>query len=431
VTGLVPVLAALLIGWSVWRRLGDSRDPAAAVAASTVAGVAVTVAWMALLDVTGIRWSAGLLLAPIVPALALTVGARARPAPAEFDGGGRWAIAAAAVVAIRAAWIAAVPAFGWDFRYIWGLKARVLALAGSHDPAWLTWPGHGFAHPGYPPAWSDLIAAGVACGASAAASAAAWQALLVVALAAACWEIARPCPPRLRALAASATAWSPVLGDPQNSGYAEPLTALLAAVALGALAALGRGERAVAPLLAVACGVLAVTKGEGLALAVGVSVGAALVGGVRATLPAAVATAAAGGAWRLAIAAGVAPVDQSFAPSLAAALAHARALPAALAAAVQQNPVIAFMLAVWALVLASWRPAELRGVRLACGVWGLAVLGAYLSTTADLTWHLANSADRVLAVPLPAVLSLVLAARFTRADGRSAPASSRGGSPSG
>ena len=124
-------------------------------------------------------------------------------------------------------------------------------------------------------------------------------------------------------------------------------------------------------------------------------------------------------------------MDQSFAPSLAAARAHARELPAALAAAVQQNPAIAFLLVVWALVLASWRPAELRGVRLACGVWGLAVLAAYLSTTADLTWHLASSADRVLAVPLPALLALVLAARLTPAGGWSAPASSRGGSPSG
>jgi hypothetical protein len=430
VSAFAPVLAVLLVGWSVWRRLGGG-SPAAALAGSTVAGIAVMVGWMAALDVAGVRWSATLLLAPIVPALALAAGARPRPAPAGRDGGGGWAIAATAVVAARAAWIAALPAFGWDFRYIWGLKARVLALAGSHDAAWLTWPGHGFAHPGYPPAWSDLVAAGVACGASAAAAAAAWQALLAAALAAACWAIARPCPAWMRCLAAVGAACSPVLGDPLYSGYAEPLTALLAAVSLGALAALGRGERLAAPLLAVACGVLAVTKGEGLALAAAVSLGAVLVGGARVALPAAAATAAAGGAWRLAIAAGVAPVDQSFAPSLAAALAHARVLPAALAAAVQQSPAIAFMLAAWALVLASWRPTELRGVRLACGVWGLAVLAAYLSTTADLAWHLANSADRVLAVPLPAVLALVLAARFTPAGGRSAPASSRGAAPCG
>jgi hypothetical protein len=45
-------------------------------------------------------------------------------------------------------------------------------------------------------------------------------------------------------------------------------------------------------------------------------------------------------------------------------------------------------------------------------VWAVAVLAAYLSTTEGLAWHLATSADRVLAAPLPGVLAFVLAARL-------------------
>lgn len=52
------------------------------------------------------------------------------------------------------------PAFGWDFRYVWGLRGLVSALAESHMSPWMVWfPNHWF-HPDYPPAWPDLLSAG-------------------------------------------------------------------------------------------------------------------------------------------------------------------------------------------------------------------------------------------------------------------------------
>ena len=394
-------------------------------------GVAATVVWIGLLAVTGNRWGHAPQLLLLGAAFLLELKARPRPHAAGWPAIDRWALAAAALVAARAAWIAAVPAFGWDFRYIWGLKARAFALAGGLDTGWLAWPGHGFAHPAYPPAWSFLIAAGVVLGASAGAAAAAWQALLAAALAAACWELAAGASSWARALAAVAAACSPALLDPVHSGYAEPLLAFLAAAALLGLRGLPERAPGSAALLVLAAGTLALVKHEGLALAVALVIGAAVAAGVRRALPAAAVVVAATFAWQLVVPAGLAAGDADLVPSLARAAANAAALPAALSQAVVRTPTIALMFAAWLAVVVCWGGRELRGARLACGVWGLAVLGAYLSTTADLTWHLATSADRVLAVPLPAVLSLVLAARFTPADGRSAPASSRGGSPSG
>ena len=52
------------------------------------------------------------------------------------------------------------PAFGWHFRYVWGLRGLVSALAESHMSPWMVWfPNHWF-HPDYPPAWPDLLSAG-------------------------------------------------------------------------------------------------------------------------------------------------------------------------------------------------------------------------------------------------------------------------------
>jgi len=430
VIALAPVCAALALGWGARRALRRGDAPAPAFVACLVTGAAALVAWMALLDAAGIRWSPVALLAPLPPALAIALAAgRRAPRLSRPDG---WALAALAVVAARAAAVAAVPSFGWDFRYIWGLKARVFALAGCHDPAWLSWPGHGFAHPGYPPAWPDLVAAGVALGGDAGAVAAVWQAALVAALAAACWEITRGCPSPLRALAAAGAAWSPTLGDPIFSGYAEPLLALAAAAAVSALVRLHRGDGDPA-LLAAACAVLAAAKLEGAVLAAGVTAGAAVAGGARRALPAAAGTAAAVAAWQAAILAGVAPADASFALAGAALRANAAALPGAFVAAVLHNRLIGLVVLAWVPVLLAWWPRELRGVRVACGVWAAGVLAAYLTTTADLAWHVVNSAERVLAAPLPGVLAAAAAVRFSAPAAPGAPpspGSSRGGSPS-
>ena len=427
-TAFVPVIAALAMGWGLWRRFGERGGAAATLAGSTLAGIAALLAWMALLDLAGLRWGAGMLLAPAVPALVL--GSATRRSPARPAGPSRWALVAAVAAALRVATVAAIPAFGWDFRYIWGLKGRVFALAGAHDTVWLAWPGHLFAHPSYPPAWCDLIASGVVFGVGAEAAAAAWQALLAAALAAACWAVTAGAPPWLRALAAGAAAWSPVLFDPLVSGNAEPLLAFLAATGLGAVQRLARGERRAMPVLVAACALLALTKNEGGALAIGLVVATGATVGPRRALPVLAAVVAAVLAWQGALPLGLAAADARATASLGLAAAHAVALPGALLAAIGRTPVIAAVLAAWLACLALWWDRELRGVRLACGLWALAVAAAYLLTTSDLTWHLATSADRVLAVPLPGVLAAVAASRFTagRQEGaRPSPDRSRGG----
>ena len=423
-SALLAPLAALALGWGLRRRLPLLAGFPGPLAGSALAGIAALLLWMAALDVAGVRWTAGWLLAPVVPALLLGLLRPAAPRTGAGRPWSRWATAAAAAAAAaaaRAATVLAVPAFGWDFRYIWGLKARVFALAGAHDLAWLAAPGHAFAHPAYPPAWSDLVAAGIACGADAGAAAAAWSALLALALAATCWELAAGAPPAARALAAAAAAWSPVLLDPRGSGYAEPLLAFLAAVGLGALSRLAAADRRDAAALAVAAALLALAKNEGAALAVALGVAAVATAGLARALPALAATGVAVLAWRGALPAGLAAAAADFAPSPAAMAGHAEALPGALVAATARTPTIAAVLAAWGVVVFAWQGRALRPVRLACGLWALAVCAAYLATTADLTWHLATSADRVLAVPLPALLALAVAARFSGPPPAAAP----------
>jgi len=419
-SGAFPVAWLLFTGWGVWRRLGDRHDLAATLAGSTLAATAVALVWMALLDLVGLRWSPALLCAPLLPALVLAVTARRRRAPRAASS--PWGPAAAALVAVRAAALLAVPAFGWDFRYIWGLKARVFAVAGAHDLSWLAWPGvASFAHPGYPPLWSDLVAYGVVLGAGAPSVAAAWSAALAAALAAACWSLAARAPAWARAVAAVAAAWSPALLDPEVVGYAEVLLAFLAAAGLGAVLRVARREPGAAVHLAVVAALLALTKNEGAALALGLVVAAVLARGPRAAAAPLLSLGAAWLAWQAALP--VAAAGSDFAPSWSAAAAHTVALPRALVDAVGRTPVLAAVLAAWIVCLIAWRGRELRPVRVACGVWALAVLGAYLSTAAELTWHLATSADRVLAVPLPAALALAVSASFT-------PGAAAGGPPS-
>lgn len=418
-TGLAPVALALAGGWGLWRVIARAPGAPGALAGSTLGAVLLTVAWTACLDAVGLPWRPLWLLLPLPPALAAGLAWRRHVAVrADRD---VWAGVAAAAVAARALVAALTPAFGWDFRYLWGLKARVFALAGGFDLGWLAWPGHRFAHPGYPPAWSDLIAAGIVLGAPADAVAAAWQALLAAALAAVCWEVTARRPGWLRALAASAAAWSPVLCDPRNSGYAEPLLAFLAALALASLAGAARGERGALATVTAAAAALALTKNEGIALAAGVCLALLLTGGIRRAWPPLAAAGLAVAAWRLVLPAGVAGAASEFAPSVAAAARNAAELPSALLSALSEAPLLALVMLLWAVCLASWWVPELRGVRLAVAVWGAAVGAAYLSTVEALAWHVASSLDRVLAAPLPAVLALVLAASFTPPERRAAP----------
>ncbi|MFZ5787245.1 MAG: hypothetical protein ACOY3Y_12450, partial [Acidobacteriota bacterium] len=199
-----PVLA-LVLGWAGWRwlhRLPGSPPPAVLIPLLGVGGVG---AWVLLLE------SVGLPATPLtqgVPVVLFAAASLAAPRSNTTTAGrpGVWAIAATCAAIPSAILAAGRPAAGWDFRYLWGLKAAVFAGAGHHDPSWLAWPAHAFAHPDYPPMWSDLIATSIRFGADPAAAAAAWQAPLVFALAASCWHAARGAPAGLRAAAAAAGA---------------------------------------------------------------------------------------------------------------------------------------------------------------------------------------------------------------------------------
>ncbi len=400
-SALAGALAALLLGAGIqaWAWRAGARVPwTVAVPLWGALGCALGLGVAAAL---GVRWSGALILAMAVAGgAALATGFRSR----EHRPPGRWALLAAALAAPQAWRLAATPAFGWDFRYIWGLKARVFAAAGGYDWSWLAWPGNTFAHPDYPPAWPGLIAAGVVLGADTAASAALWQGILALSLAAACWWVARGAPVGRRTLAAAAGAWAPVIFAPRHSGYAEPLLALAAVVALGALRDLARGDAASLLPLAGGVALMALTKNEGMALAAGVVAGAAAVAGRRALavalglLPAAV--------WRLAVGLhgiggeplGLAPQDL------------ARRAPQLVSAFGERLSVPGFVAVVVALVLAATALArgELRGVRWAFATWAAAAAAVYLTGVADVRWWFLTSLDRVLAAPLPALVALAV-----------------------
>ncbi len=410
----LAVLSVLLLGWGLTRLVTADASVSGTVTGTVVWGTLGQVAWMAALDLAGVRWSPSLLLIPVVAVAAAALAKRrvpartAAPARAAFaPGERRWAGLAAAAALAHAVVIAAVPASGWDFRYIWGLKARVFALAGGHDPTWLSWPPYAFAHPTYPPLWCDLLAGGAITGATVATTASAWQAVIAIALAAGCWECSRGAAAPARALAAAAGAWSPVVFWPRYSGYAEALLALLVVAAFCGLDRIASGESGSMPTLVASVAALALVKDEGAALALGVALATVRLIGLRRAVPVLGAFVLPFACWHLFLAhAGVR--QSAYLASLPLALRHLAEFPASLAAAVK--PELAVVALAGALAAPGLRGPRLRGVRLALAVWGLAVACAYLTTTANLNWHLFTSLDRVLAAPLPAILALSLRA---------------------
>lgn len=425
-TAWVAVLSVLLLGWGLTRLATADAGVPGTLTGAVVWGTLGQVAWMAALDLAGVRWSLPLLLTPGAVAIAAGLARRRVPgreaasgraafAPGEWRWGGLAAVAALAHAVV----IAAAPAFGWDFRYIWGLKARVFALAGGHDPTWLSWPPYAFAHPTYPPLWCDLLAGGAITGAPVAVTASAWQAVLAIALAAGCWECSRGAAAPARALAAAVGAWSPVVFWPRYSGYAEALLALLVVAAFCGLDRIASGELDAMPTLVASVAALALVKDEGAALALGVALATVRLIGLRRAVPVLCGFAVPVACWHLFLAnAGVR--QSAYLVSLPLALRHLAELPASLAAAVKLK--FAVVALAGALAALGLRGPRLRGVRLALAVWGLAVAGAYLTTTADLTWHLFTSLDRVLAAPLPAVLAISLRAGWpAAAPGRGQP----------
>ncbi|MBZ5587931.1 MAG: hypothetical protein LAO05_05155 [Acidobacteriia bacterium] len=371
--------------------------------------------WLGLASLGGVRWGAPLVISMaavgvICAASSLRRGVLRRP--------GFWAVCAAGLAVPQALRVAINPSFGWDFRYIWGLKARVFAAAGGYDWAWLAWSGHEFAHPDYPPAWPDLLASGVLLGADAAVVAAVWQGLLALALAAACWWAARAAPPPKRLLAACVGAWAPIIFAPAHSGYAEPVLAVAAAVALGSLRDLARREPGSLLPLTAGVAVLALTKNEGIALAAGVVAGAAFVERRQGLLAAAGLLPAA--AWRLAVGLhGVAGETLDLAPQLLAR--RMLELPAAVARWLS-SPELAILACACVLAAAGVRGRGSRGVLLALGVWLAATAAMYVAGTRDISWWFATSLGRVLAAPLSAVVAIAIAGPGDAAPGKSGPA---------
>ncbi len=418
-TGVVVPLLALISGWGWIRLLHTGKDAASRISGATVLAVVVTGGWLSLLDLVGIPWTLSAVAVGWLPGLllALLPGLQAfgqpwrAPHAQESPGGlSPWAAMAAVGVGARAVAVGAVPAFGWDFRYIWGLKARVFAMAGAHDLGWLAQSSHSFAHPDYPPLWPDLMAAGITAGAPAGKVAAGWGAVLALGLGAACWRLARPAGRPLAALAALTGAWFPTLLAPHisYSGSAEPLAAFLFAAALTATAWSGRNTGSW-PLLAAALAALAVTKNEGSVLALLLVVCVLHRVGKR-QRPWVVAAAVAPLAlWQLTVtAAGIPRLGADLDP--ARMISRAAAMPGTILSIT--TPVLLLEILGVALVLTAPRFGGSRPLKLMLTLWLAAVGLAYLSSPHDLHWHLETSLQRILVIPLPALLALVLGSVF-------------------
>jgi len=402
VSALGGVAVVLLVGGGIhaWARRATAGLPWSV--GVPLWGALGCTAWLGGAALVGVRWSAALVVAMAAAAAVAGAAGLGGPAPARP----RLAAAgAAAVAAAHATILAASPASGWDFRYIWGLKARVIAAAGGFDWAWLAWPGHAFAHPDYPPAWPALLAVAALLRGDVAVAAALWQAALALALAAACWWAARSAPLAPRLLAAAVGAWSPVVFAPVHSGYAEPLLAFAAVVALASLRDLAIGEEGAAVPLAAGVALLALTKNEGIALAVGAAAGAALVAGRRAA-PALAALAPAA-LWKAVVALHGIP-GQSLDLTPATLGLRALQLPGALVrwASAPAMGVLAVALAL--AVAGMSRRIGSPGVLAALAVWLGATVAMYVGGTNDVSWWFATSLERVLAAPLPAVAALAL-----------------------
>ena len=407
------VVVALTLGWGLWRTSARFFAPGEFLIAVPLWGMVGTLTWLTLLDLLGIPWSPGAL---VLPAVAAALATLASPRPACPVRPTPWALVAAGAAVAQAALVATRPAFGWDFRYIWGLRGLVFTHAASHASQWLAWLPNRWFHPDYPPAWPDLLAAGVTLGGTVERVAASWSAVFVLALGAACWRLTAPTPPPVRALAVVAATWAPLLWSPLYSGYAEPLLAFLTAAALVSLPGAARGDRGEVVSLALATAALALTKNEGIALAVGVSLAVAMRGNRRAALTVGGAVCVVIAAWRAYLAVEAVPVEpRELAPDIAL-----RQLGELLQWIIRAAPAIDIaLLTVWLVVAALLLRARAPAL-VALAFWGVAVAAAYLTTQQGIAWHLATSLDRVLIAPLPAAIACTLGVTWS-GDARRGP----------
>jgi hypothetical protein len=422
----LPVALSVLGGWGIgrWHR----RLPGApgAVSGTVLWGIALMGTSLVVLDAAGIRWTQTLLALPA--SIAAAAGFFAQPTVEPSSRRERtWGAVAAAAVAARALVVAVVPSFGWDFRYSWGLKAKVFALAGRHDFAWLTRPPDWLAHPDYPPLWSDLIATGVIFGGDPGTTAAAWQALFVVGIAAACWECSAPAPAPVRALAATVGAWIPVVFTPTvaYSGYAEPLIAFGINMGVASLPRMALKHRGAWITTAGACAILAMTKNEGAALATALAIAAWRTSPRRAALAVAAATLGSVACWRVAATLhGV----QGYVSVLSPAWVGNRLLHLPGEAWSVATPTLVALLVAWVAALAAVRGSDAPAIWIVVGVWAVALLAAYLTSPLKLDHMLRFSLDRELAVPLPIMVAAGLRdVRFPSAAAPSGPDSAPAG----
>ncbi|MGQ9752516.1 MAG: hypothetical protein ACUVRE_07795 [Thermoanaerobaculaceae bacterium] len=283
------------------------------------------------------------------------------------------------------------PGWGWDFRYIWGLKAKVFASFGGHDLSWLGQPEVlRFAHPGYPPLWPDTLALPVLLGLPVETSAGIWTALLRLGLAGVCWHLAKG---GSQALAAAMGFLAPSLFRPGYSGYAEPLVAFL----LGCSLLLFQEKGSFLPSLGWT--LLPLAKGEGLLwlLCLG---GASLWG--RRKFP------------KIAFLASLLPALVWY---FQISMVLAQPVPVILSRFLQRlslfpqaffglgQGAVWMSLAVLLAVILAWRrtPLALATVAFAGGL-----VIVYLLGSPPLPWWLEHSWARVMAVPLPLLLATAL-----------------------
>lgn len=416
------VLVAVIFGWSLHRAVRSSDAWPGPVTGTVLWAIVGSAGWLSLLALFGIEWRPWLVPLPLVVAVALTLHRRSVVASSRphIDG---WLLLTVGAVAPRVLAVALTPAYGWDFRYLWGLKAEAFAAAGGIDLTWLSWRPLARLHPSYPPLWPELLAAGRLLGADLATTAAAWSALLAVGLAAAGWDLARGLSRPWRTVTAVSMAWTPVLFRPEYSGYAEPLLAFLLTLALGSLALASRADSAALVTLAVAAPVLALTKNEGVVLALG-CVAAALARWRLRALPAMIATLATVALWRLVVVLNDLPHPGAVTNPEALA-ARAATLPAAIAAAL--TPTLAWLFVAWLLLVPTLLDRGMRTPAAVLLLWMASVVTAYLTTPWGLAWHLTWSVDRVAAVAFPAALAVALPTALRLRAAPPAPDSAPGG----
>jgi hypothetical protein len=302
------------------------------------------------------------------------------------------------------------PNVGWDFRYLWGLKAKVFALAGRNDPSWVIWPPNAWHHSDYPPLWPDLLAFGSQHGSPITTVAAIWQAVLLLGLAAACWDILRDEPPLIRVAGAAIGTFAPAILDPGYWGNAELLVAFLSAVAFGSLNRLRAGsspDAAAALTLAVAVVGLCLTKNEGMVLAFGLAVAALLLASRLARVVAPIAFVVGVLSWQFFMS--IHGLGHEPRTVRAGAMVVAGHQMAGWIWRHAWSPVGVILLT-WALALLALLTRRTASSALAVVVWWAGVIAAYLTVADGTVWRLATSFNRVVAAPLPGIVAVALAA---------------------